>query len=439
MKRNFRWLMLLCATLWAGVVISCEEPKPTPQPDPQEPSQSEYPEAKVVNTYVVNGEEFALGSVATMMEGENLIIVATPASGVSGAEAIFASSEYIFGAVSPLLVGETFDVMSEQSLFTISSTLVGVAIDTIAPEFLEEVTKGQVTISNNDGKVSMVAGLVLADGTKLAVNMECEARGEIVINENVITRAGEEKPIRSVFYNEENGLVSLYVSPAGLDHAGELENSTYYTYIEIPVEMLGSSVEVESLPANTRVSFGLEDNYDPSQSFVIYGASWAEVYGECFVEQVESNLWRIMVQLTIGGEEYAIAFEGECVDYNYRPEEKNNFLTYGKGNKKQEIGLVGATLDRSTDVWVVTLTAADDSVLTATVPAACFEVEVVGFSQYPNDLSVTYNNRTYSKPNGDSGTIKASFTEGNTPQLDFEFIGYDDLSCIYSGDCTVVE
>lgn len=439
MKNKIRLLALLCAVLFAGVVTSCEEPvEPTPTPTPT--PTPEYPEAKNVNTYVINGKEYAFGSVATMMLGENLVIAATPTADVSSAESIFECEEYIFGAVSPLLVGEKIDVTTEQKLFTIASTLVGAPLEGISPDYPEEATSGEVQISYEEGKATFVGWLVLADGTELAVNMEAEARVEI--NENVIVRGGVEKPLRSAFYKEDEGTVNLWFSPAGIDYFSELEIVTYYFHIELSEELLGRNLDIQNLPEGGKFTFELVDNADTSQSFAIGESDLKGASGSCSVERLDDETYRVLLQLTIGELSYEITFEGKCVSHALAPEVKTNYLTYGKGNKAQEITLVSAAVDCSTDVWVVTLTAADESVFTATVPENFFTGEAKGFSQSPN-LTVTYKERTYSKVNGDSGTIWASLTILDSPQeapmLNFEFMGYDDLSCIYSGDCTLTE
>ena len=70
------------------------------------------------NTYSVDGVEGTLKSVAVMMVGENISIVATPDGGVTSAEAILECENYLFASVSPLLVGKEFDIKNEATLFT---------------------------------------------------------------------------------------------------------------------------------------------------------------------------------------------------------------------------------------------------------------------------------------------------------------------------------
>ena len=79
------------------------------------------------------------------------------------------------------------------------------------------------------------------------------------------------------------------------------------------------------------------------------------------------------------------------------------------------------------------LTVSNGNIITTTVPKDLFTGQATGFSRYP-DLTVTYLDHTYSKANGDSGTIIASY-DAESAYLDLEFIGYGDLSFVYSGAC----
>lgn len=430
MKKVLNLWMMLCVMMLAGIVTACEEPDETPKPPVDETPYG--------NTYTLNGTEYSFGSVAMMMVGDNLSLIATPTKNVSSAESILECDEYFFGAVNPVLVGETIDVTTEQGLFTVISTLSGAYIETLAPTFTDEVTSGTMTLSNNDGKVSLVAELVLADGTELSVNMEAEARAEI--NENIIARGEERGVLRSSFYQVENGVVGLWFSVSEIDYYNELMlndgpwSATWYTHLELSEELMGRSLDIQNLPQNSAFLFEVVDNVNASNSFVITCDDLQQASGSCSVEEIDDEVYRVLLKLTVKGVIYEITFEGECVSSaETRPINNESYITYGKGKDVQKISLVSATIDTATDVWVVELTATDQSIFTATIPSNFFTGEAKGFSQSPN-LTISYNGRTYSKANGDSGTVFAAYDEA-TSQLNFEFIGYDDLDCIYKGQC----
>lgn len=442
MENNFRLLALLCALVFAGVMTSCEEPEPpAPVFTLKDYFVGERPALIANNSFAIGDQEYTFGSVAAMMSGENLLIVATPQAGYTDAEKIFAEcEEYFYGAVSPLLVGKTFDITTEKKLFTVASTLAGAPIEGITPDYPEEAVRGEMTISYVDGKATLVGWVLGADYTELAVKMECEA--DIALLTDVIYRGNEAKPLRASFYQMDEEGTTLWFTPAGLEHAGELEIATWYFSLTLSNSLLGKDVDITSLPSGSAFAFEMVDNATPENSLRISSEQLQGATGNFIVHRTQEGVYDAKVNITIAGIEYGLEFGGECVDYEIRPEVKTNFLTYGKGNKAQEITLVSAAVDCSTDVWVVTLTAANESVLTATVPAEFFTGDAKGFSQSPN-LTVSYNERTYSKANGDSGTIFASLMildlPEEAPRLNFEFMGYDDLSCIYSGDCTLTE
>lgn len=424
MKNRQKSLPALLAMLLMIGVVACETPVDEPTPD------GEFPAAPNKNTYAINGVEHNFGSTAAMMVDDNLLLVATPESGVKSANAILTEcEEYFYGAVSPLLVGQKVDVKSEQDLFTIVSTLVGAPIETLAPEMQNEVESGEFVLSNDNGKVTLMAELVLTGGTKLAVNIE--AKESVKVNENIISRGEESKPLRSAFYKEEQGVTTLWVSPAGLDYFEELDIATWYIRLSVSNELMGEKFDVSKLSAESVFSFAVVDNLNSDNNVLIEKGRMSDVEGNCFVEKVADAKYVVVLNLTIGDVLYAVAFDGDCVGHDVAPEKATNFLTY----KGSEVKLVGAELDCTSDVWVVSLIAADQSVIVATVPANFFTGDAKGFSQSPN-LTVTYNGRTYSKANGDSGTIWASVADG---VLNFEFVGYGDLSCVYSGECTIIE
>lgn len=442
MKTHLKLLTLFCVSLFACFVTSCEKPeKPEPAFTLKDYAVSERPALIETNSFAIADQEYAFGSVAAMMSGENLLVVATPQKGFTDAEAIFAEcDDYFFGAVSPLLVGKSFDVTTEQRLFTIASTLVNVPIEGITPDYPMEATSGRMTISYADGKASLVGWMILADDTELAVKLECDA--ELTLLTDIIYRGNEIKPLRSSFYQTGEENTTLWFSPAGLEHAGELEIASWYISLTLSNSLLGKEVDITSLPSGSTFAFEMVDNVNPDNSLSISSEQMQGATGYFCVHCTQQGVYNAKMDIAIAGVEYGVERNGEYMDYDYRPEVVTNILTYGKGNKKQEIALVGAAVDCTTDVWVVTLTAADESVFTATVPENFFTGEAKGFSQSPN-LTVTYKERTYSKANGDSGTIWASLTildsPKEAPRLNFEFTGYDDLSCVYSGDCSITE
>lgn len=422
-------LVLFTAILLTGVVTSCEEVEPTPEnpgtenPNPETPT----PEPLAKNAYAINDATYTFGSVGAMMEGENLLIVATPTSGVEGAEAIFECEEYFYGAVSPLLLDVEFDIMSEQRLFTMVSTLAGASLETVAPEFLDEVSAGKCLINKNGNIFTLKAELTLIDGTTLAVHIEAEEH--FVVNENKIWRGKEEKPLRAAFYQTEGGTTGLYFTPGGIDYFEELEIATWYLYLVLDDELIsGDVVSLSGLNGKSFI-FGMMDNHS-GENVEISTDDLQGATGSFRVLKGEEGHYTAEVNITIANTTYKIAYDGNCTWWEVAPEVKTNYMLYGK----KEIALTSATIDTSAEVWVVELTAADGSVVTATAPANFFDGTAKGFS-WSTDLTVSYLGEIYSKATGYGGTFTAAYDEAKG-MLDLTFTNYSNLQVYYSNSCT---
>lgn len=425
MKKNSAFFALLL--MMACAFVACEPSNPNDNTIPN-PEEQPEPEGLAKNSFAINGTEYAFGSVAVMMEGEYPLIVATPTEGVESAEAIFECEEYFYGAVSPLLVGVECDVMSEQRLYTFVSTLVGARLETVAPEFLEEVSAGNFLMDKNGNTFTLKASLTLADGTTLEVHIEAEEN--FVVNENKIWRGTEEKPLRAVFYKTEENTTTLYFTPAGIDYFEELEIALWYLYLVVDDAFVGGEVvNVANIDAGA-FRFGMVDNHS-QESVEISAEDMQGATGTFRVLQGgEKGHYTAEVNITIAGVTYKIAYDGECTWWEEAPEVKTNYMIY---NKKEQ-ALTSATIDTSSDVWSVEITSADGSVVAATVPAELFNGTACGFS-WSADLAVSYLGETYSKAAGYGGTVTASYDEALST-LNFDFTNYSNLEVHYAGSCT---
>lgn len=386
----------------------------------------DLPEATQKNTYVINGVEHKFGSMSVMIVEDNVLVAATPESGVASAEKIFECEEYFFGAVSPLLLNKRLDIMTEKSPFTIVSTLSGAFLEGVAPIYLEEVTAGELELTKDGNLLTLRVGLVLADGTQLAAYVEVVEN--VVVNENRLSRGDEEKPLRASFYNVDAETTALYFTPAGIDYFEELEIASWYTYIMVDNSLVtGSHIDVANVGEELFV-FGIVDNVT-GKEFAISNDDMRDATGHFLLSSLGQERYTADIAIEIEGIAYKVSFSGKSISSEVKPEVKTNYVTY----KKREYDIVGATIDTSAEVWVVELTVSNGNIITTTVPKDLFTGQATGFSRYP-DLTVTYLDHTYSKANGDSGTIIASY-DAESAYLDLEFIGYGDLSFVYSGAC----
>ena len=218
------------------MAASCEKPapQPGPQPDPDPIPQPQPPTPEVdtlkENSYRLDDETYTFQSVAVSNLGENIAIAATPSKDVNDFQSIFEQEEYFYVAVSPLLNGSEFDLMTETGLYTVISTLEGAYLETVAPSMTEEIQEGKCSFNYAGNKAVVTISITLADGAKLEVSMSAEEAG-IIVNENIFSIDGNDKPVRTAFYQREDGMTAIYLTPAGIDFFEDLEIVTYYAYI----------------------------------------------------------------------------------------------------------------------------------------------------------------------------------------------------------------
>lgn len=390
------------------------------------------PEATATNSLLVNGQQSSFSNVAFYMVGENLAIVATPERRVSGEEEILATNNYFFAAISPLLNGEEFDLVTENRTYTIISTLSSVQIETLAPGMTEEVVRGKCRLTLKDDKATFVASLELADGTLVAVNLEAEADKGINVNENSIVRGAESKPIRASFYLEEEGMTYLYFTPGGVDYFADLEIVTWYVYLCIESSKVGAGeLSLESLSAG-QFAMGLVDNVDASAGWDIASGDMQGASGSLRVESSKEGNYAVELQMTYGTVGYAIQFEGECRSALDEPVVETNYILYN-GAKST---IVSAEVDCSGDVWSVTLTTNAGESALVTMPSTMFDGNARGFSQSPH-LTVTFNGETFSKANGYSGTLTCNLNQ-ESGNLFVQFTNYAGCDIAYDGKATII-
>lgn len=401
------------------------------------PEGPELPVATKENTYVINGTEKSFRAAAFMMVGENPSVMATTQLGVSGAEAILSSSSYFYGAVSPLLVGTEFNITTESTLFTLLSTLTGATIETAAPGMTEELTAGKACLKIEGEKATLTAGLILANGTTLAVNISTKIEEEVEINENIIMRDSERKPIRASFYMNEGGMTYLYFTSAGIDYAEELDIAVWYMYLMIGDELLtGRAIDLSSDQiTDDNFILGVMDNADSSQAWAITKADLQGATGTILAKENGEGNYSVIIDIDLFGTPYYVSFEGKCRSCYDTPVVDTNYLIVDG----EKMGVSSATLDMRGDDTLCTITFGIEGGRSAvvTLPKSCLPVGTYGFSQ-SDDLAVSYGDVTFSPLNGDRGTIILELDEESLT-LEFSFMNYAGFEISYSGAVTIYQ
>jgi hypothetical protein len=340
---------------------------------------------------------------------------------------IFECEEYIYAAVSPLLLGREVDLVAEDNAYTIMSTLRGAIIESLSPGVTDEISQGSMTFEYENNVAVVKGEITLADGTELKFYLSAEK--EVVINDNIISRGAEEKPLRSAFYMEEDGLTYLYFTPAGIDYFGELEISTWYLYLVFD-STLANGVK-HNISAATLEMFGLVDNLNPSGSFALMAEDMASASGDYTITRRSAGDYQAVVNISIGGVAYKVEFSGICTSVYYEPEERSNYFICDGS----EYSILSATLTADGALYKAKFNNTAGRPVELTAPQSFFNGNSYGFSQSA-DFTVVYNRRTYSKANGDSGTLTAIYN-ADTQSLELHFTNYAGLEFSYSGEVTV--
>lgn len=388
-----------------------------------------------VNTYSVDGIVGSFNSVEVLIVGENISIVATPEQGVASAEAILECENYLFASVGPLLLGKEFDLKSEESLFTLISTLDDAPLATVAPGESNEIVSGKAKFVYENNLLTVKAEMTLANGSTFAFHVQAEQ--SVVVNQNTIARGNEEKPLRAAFYSEVGNTTTLVFTPANIDYFEELEDASWYMTITVSNNLVnGTNIDIENLGANDTFEFSVVDNVRSSKSFsIVYGFSdMAAVEGFFNITKRGAGEYLVDIDMVVKDVKYKAHFDGECISEHKEKEVKTNYFIYNG----EESAATGATLTKGASVWSVEVAAANGKSAVLVAPQSFFEPGgTYGFSQ-SSLFKVVCEEVTYSKANGSSGTATLQYDDQNKT-LTIDFTNYDNLQFNYSGTVTVVE
>ena len=386
--------------------------------------EDKKPEAELSeNQYSIDGKVGTLQSVSLEMLGEDIYIVGTPTKGINTAMEMFECEEFIYAAVNPTLIGKQIDLTTERSAYTIISTLQGAGIESLSPDATEEISKGEMIFEYEDNTARVKGDITLSDGTILRFHLTAEK--QVVINENTISRGSELKPLRSAFYVEEDGLIYLYFTPAGIDYFEELEITTWYLYMVFESSLADGTKH--DISASTLEMFGVVDNLDPSNSFDITVDDMAGVTGNYTITRRSAGDYIAIIDITAHGIKYEVLFDGVCQSAYYEPEDKTNYFIFNG----KEYSMVAAALSVEESLYKFSFTNSGGKPVELTAPQHFFNGTSYGFSQSA-DFMVSYNRRTYSKANGDSGTMTAIYN-ADTHNLELYFTNYAGMEFSYKG------
>ena len=379
-----------------------------------EEEPEEKPIATEDNTYVTDGKEFQFGSVAVTNFGEYLCIAASPAEGVENFDAIFEQEEYLYAAISPMLNGKEFDLMTETELFTVMSTLRDAEIESLAPATRNEISEGKCSFTYSDGKASVSIVMKLKSGVELSAKMTAE-EPSLVVNENIIAIDGEKKPVRTAFYESKDGMTTIYLTPAGISYFEELEITTYYSYITLKdAQCNGNKLSISDIECA-----GIVNNLNETHKNSID----TKTSGTVTVLKDPDDPWHftVMAELDFSGTTLEISFDGNAISSEVT-EVKESIVTYeGKKQTIKEVWL--DTMPNPEDTRSVVILTEEGNEVCLTMPRNFMDGNAHGFSQSPY-MNIRYNDTVFSKADGYSGTVTVGI-DGST--MTIEATNYKNL------------
>lgn len=411
---KMRSIFNVMAAFMALTAISCEKPQAdNPGPDAGKP----LPEN---NIFSVDGKVGVFESVVVSNYGEYICIAASPSDGVDVFDEVFDQEEYFYVAISPLLNGKEFDMMAEERLYTVMSKINGAFLESVTPSTTEALSSGTAMFNCKDGNVNAELEMVLADGTALTVKLEADD-AEIVVNENLFSIDGNDKPVRSSFSKFENGTTALYLTPAGIDYFDDLQIATYYAYIILDdAKCHGKMLTVEDV-----IAVGYADNFNA----LVVDSRSVSTTGTLNVasDPDDPRHYIVSANLDFDGVSLELRFDGNTRDANIKEVKESKIVYEGKS-----LSIKGVALDRQTDVegvCHVLITTEKEDVIQISVPTGFVDGNPHGFSQSP-DLYIMYDGVVYSKANGSSGTVNVGVSDG---VMKLEATNYKNLEILYEG------
>lgn len=416
-------------TLFRGnVILDGEDPVP-PMPDLNE------------NTILLDGREIAIRSAFAAEYADYATFTVSPAEGITSLEQIAAGGvEYLQLIVLPSLLNQTFDPLTEQTTFSIISTLDGAEFE-VGAGATEALELGRCTFNLNDLDADILLHLSLADGTVLSVRAAGKMAAPMPQNENYITRDGVKKPLRAAFFDQEDDMVMLWFTPGGIEWFEDITVTSYFATLLFTMDALnGNTINLGDSDRTFQIY--LTDN-STEETKVISSDDLGGATGSFRIgwDEETETFFDVELNVTFGdGSTLEIDFDGECKWMGEEPVLPNEF-TYNGTTREIRSAIVDKRNSPTWDIWFTdaeNVTTVEEMMQHSPVHISCpkeaFDVESTGFSMY-DDLYFEYDGKKWSGPNGNVGTLSAYIYSN---ELELDFTNYESLKGHYVGNATVI-
>lgn len=404
--------------------------------DEEEP----LPELKA-NTILLNGREIAIRSAFAEEYADYATFTVSPAEGIASlAQLADEEVEYLQLIVLPSLLNTAFDPTTEQTTFSIISTLEGAAFEA-APGAAEALDEGVCTFNLDGQEADILLHLAFADGTTLAARAAGTMAAPMPGQENYITRDGVKKPLRAAFFDQEDDTVMLWFTPGDIEWFEEITVTSYFATLLFSMDALdGETIE---LGASSRTfQIFLTDN-NTEETKIISSDDLGGATGSFRIgwDEDTETVFDVDLNVVFGdGTTLEIDFDGECKWMGEEPVYPNEF-TYDGETKEIRSAIVDKRSNPIWDIWITDaegITTVEEmkqhSPVHISCPGDAFYGEPVGFSTY-DELYFEYAGNKWSGPNGNVGTLSAYVYNG---ELELDFTNYEGLKGHYAGRATVI-
>ncbi len=462
-----RFTFFTIAILSLGLISfsSCDKdnniPSDPPTQDEQQPDNNDSipdtePEITLPedNYMLLGNNVIELKSILVENLGDYIHFFVSPQEGIlETSEEILNSGNYLSAIILPSFIGNSIDLMTEISRFTINSTMKELPFESIAPGQTDAIKEGRLLITKEETLFRLNLDMVMADGTEVSVKASTTIEDdEIEINPNTYNFDGEEKPIRASFHGEHEGLMALHFTAGDIDYYDELNKTVAYISIYCTEEEYnGQTINIADY--NGKMFITYTNNYTEEVIGLKVSDTGSANDNICITRDPDNEYgFNVYMDVTFpeNGQRLVLDFDGVCKDFSPKPAPESELVYIVDGDSiKSAINslvidmtdelLCNIYLSAEEDIATVE-DMTDNNPLIITFPkeaiAEPFDV-IVGFSMYKDgEASISYDGKTYNYGNNTFGTIETSYADG---VYSISFDNWRNLMGYYKGLGVIIE
>ena len=399
--------------------------------NPEPPAEPEIPTAANDGTYVVNGAEHMFKSAAVMLASGRVTIAATPSEGYTDMISIMTASDlqYFFAGMSQDLIGKELNLMTETGDFTIYSTIADAVIKSIAPGNVSEITKGSCLLTEDDGVYTLKVGVILADGTTVAVNFSAEAEKAMEIT-NEISIDGNVSPVTAAFYKDDGKRTYMNFTASDIKYYNELDAAECYIRVLMANSLMtAEETGVEGIGENT-FSFIMKNN--TTGELITFNKSELDgVEGSFYAKHEDEGCYAVVFDFTVDGRKFRVSYQGEFTHEEKTAADEEQIFSY----EDTHLLIDSAELAEGDTESVLTFNLQNGETVSVKMPASYFDGNEHLLENDPS-ITIRYGTTIFNSAGGSIGAVRIS-VDKEAGSLDAFFTNYDNCELYYKGNCTI--